>query len=1131
MATKRGPLLGGVVTHLLVCVFLLGVQHTSGDPGPTSNSQGGLYPPFPEGQAHDGTRFKTAYSCEGENMTITCNDRGSNPREMIQVVRGNFGRFTIALCNQHGQTDWSVNCMAPSTTITLKQRCDGRRACTIPVSSSVLPDACPGTHKYLEIHYACSTSKAPVVVNSNEHRPPWLQKGRNTPDHRKTWKPTLVGGGRSSVLGGRPSQPQTDNDRVVIPVTTQAPRKPILVTDKEDETPRVPITTPIPSTSSLGPVGVVRPPHPDRDHLLDPIKSQTDKVVDLQPMEDNPQPPQSNEMASVDGFNPSSGSRDDNFAVVQPSSSSSINMAKQQEGDNSLFVGPSSTSGSSNPSFWCAPTTARKLQWDWTQAGKEIVQPCPIGATGHARWSCLLVEIHGRNETPEMTSTWAPPQPDMSNCKSMAMTKLEAQVRKEDPENLLVSALAYLTRTKSLYGGDLETAVATMRTVANRIQYRLQQPVKNGGLPNKESHIRQVLENVFRSANNVLDPINREAWFDLNPDGQMKVASQLTLSLNENAFLLAKVMNDPNSVVESSDILTMAVSVVDVTNRGQFTEERNRRKSLTFPARTSNLLYVDDSVQISFGDVQNHAQGGLSEVVFFSFNNLHEILGHAKMEVEDHKAHRDRVLNSRIISASLSQPGQGIQLAEPVKITFRHLSENMTDAVCVYWDLDEHSWSSQGCRVKSSNKTQTVCECDHLTNFAVSMRPLIPGDESEVLLESILNRIDIIGSVVAAIFVFCLVLILLVCRHKMCGSSSTGFCCCCCGLLPMSSASFCSKDPSANHKGQSYYHPGPGGHHSGSNLEASSKSSRSLLLNNSSRMSSQYAGGTKTLQHGVVGTVRVTPNGTATTLLPQPHHLNKPRPHITLNPYSTQLVDSINMMMPSGSTGSSSLDSGVMSPQFMTQNLSRGGVSSQDELVYRAVSPHGHVYWEIDPSNPLLMHHQQQASQLYEEAIPHPPQSDLSDQSLEDRLSYSRQSSSRFSEQRPLISSPLQQPLLASVSRAGSQGGSTTLRPSASNEQFVGRISGPSSQGISSTFVRTGAHRFNSRNRTKSNKDETASNVPEQLQTQVQIKDCKPIQVSVKSSEYIEAKIRTLRRNNNNNNNSNHFGGPGQNIA
>ena len=57
---------------------------------------------------------------------------------------------------------------------------------------------------------------------------------------------------------------------------------------------------------------------------------------------------------------------------------------------------------------------------------------------------------------------------------------------------MLVSALSYLTRTKSLYGGDLEAAAATMRTVASRIQYRLQQT--HGAFHNKERHIRQVGE-------------------------------------------------------------------------------------------------------------------------------------------------------------------------------------------------------------------------------------------------------------------------------------------------------------------------------------------------------------------------------------------------------------------------------------------------------------------------------------------------------------------------------------------------------------------------------------------------------------------------------------------------------------
>ena len=100
---------------------------------------------------------------------------------------------------------------------------------------------------------------------------------------------------------------------------------------------------------------------------------------------------------------------------------------------------------------------ARHLQWDWTPARQEAVQLCPIGATGHASWIC------------GSDGKWSQKQPDMSGCKSVAFSNLEKQVRNEDPENLLVSKLSYLTRTKSLFGGDLESVVATMRTVINQI--------------------------------------------------------------------------------------------------------------------------------------------------------------------------------------------------------------------------------------------------------------------------------------------------------------------------------------------------------------------------------------------------------------------------------------------------------------------------------------------------------------------------------------------------------------------------------------------------------------------------------------------------------------------------------------
>ena len=56
-------------------------------------------------------------------MTVTCEGSdGPGLHGEIQVVRANFGRFSIAICNRHGQTDWNVNCFAPQTTKTLQQR-------------------------------------------------------------------------------------------------------------------------------------------------------------------------------------------------------------------------------------------------------------------------------------------------------------------------------------------------------------------------------------------------------------------------------------------------------------------------------------------------------------------------------------------------------------------------------------------------------------------------------------------------------------------------------------------------------------------------------------------------------------------------------------------------------------------------------------------------------------------------------------------------------------------------------------------------------------------------------------------------------------------------------------------------
>lgn len=187
----------------------------------------------------------------------------------------------------------------------------------------------------------------------------------------------------------------------------------------------------------------------------------------------------------------------------------------------------------------------------------------------------------------------------------------------------------------------------------------------------------------------------------------------------------------------------------------------------TFPS--SPLLYVDDSISVSPNDLRDNTQSSLAEAVFFSYSNLHQILGQARISLSNNNAgpaQTDQLqLNSRIVSLSLGRAGRHLELKEPARVSLRHLRENLTEPICVFWDFEEHSWSDSGCRVAESNATFTVCECDHLTNFAVLMR----DEESGVSGAGGMlfgGRVDIFGSIAAAVLLFLILLVIIMVREQ-----------------------------------------------------------------------------------------------------------------------------------------------------------------------------------------------------------------------------------------------------------------------------------------------------------------------------------------------------------------------------
>ncbi|XP_074597258.1 uncharacterized protein LOC141852230 isoform X2 [Brevipalpus obovatus] len=116
--------------------------------GAPMNKNPSLRPPSRHDRAH--TEYKTAYGCEGKMLQLHC-----HKGQTIHLVRANYGRLSLSVCNEGGNTDLKVNCMSYRSYLVMQGRCRGKSSCNVTVSSDLLGDPCHGTPKYLEVQFYC----------------------------------------------------------------------------------------------------------------------------------------------------------------------------------------------------------------------------------------------------------------------------------------------------------------------------------------------------------------------------------------------------------------------------------------------------------------------------------------------------------------------------------------------------------------------------------------------------------------------------------------------------------------------------------------------------------------------------------------------------------------------------------------------------------------------------------------------------------------------------------------------------------------------------------------------------------------------------------------------------------------
>ncbi|CAG0902097.1 unnamed protein product [Darwinula stevensoni] len=155
--------------------------------------------------------------------------------------------------------------------------------------------------------------------------------------------------------------------------------------------------------------------------------------------------------------------------------------------------------------------------------------------------------------------------------------------------------------------------------------------------------------------------------------------------------------------------------------------------SFVFPnGRGHTYAVLPDGFQDQLGGGVHYFVVG----VLYSVDDLNELLPGDRASFGGKKR-----TNSLVLSLAVRND-RPLELHDPLRLTFRneepasdppyrevwrelHEGERPTFAKrshrCTFWNVEDEHWDDEGCRAVSSNRDETVCECGHLTNFAVLM--------------------------------------------------------------------------------------------------------------------------------------------------------------------------------------------------------------------------------------------------------------------------------------------------------------------------------------------------------------------------------------------------------------------------
>ncbi|KAK7099782.1 latrophilin-like protein 1 isoform X2 [Littorina saxatilis] len=615
---------------------------------------------------------RTTYACENGMLILDC-PQG----HVIRIVRANYGRFTLSMCNPRGITsNMNLRCQSITASEVVATECDGHNRCEFKVGNRIFGDPCPGTSKYAEVKHYCEAVETDSKVKNVSHLP---DAGPHLPR--------------------RPSVP--------VPEKIQVCLHPL-------------------SGKSIYDIYWQMPE--SQQTILNFYLMY--RIVDEEPVELSITAINLRERKYAFTFtpDPSKQSQDHEFALKAFSldygwgdySDYSLPERCHENGSGGYVThAPPATTAEVKVLQMCHHVEMLGAQWPKTSPNEVVTLSCPEQfGRGVMHYKCLS------------GGSWDPNGPETDQC--IPYTTTTTTTTSTTP-----------TTTTTMTTTDVNKAMA--EHLSPKMMDLLHNLARPGSKHNLSTLLPSLTENATREIENIKDPKLKKAMADRFKETILGISDDLlkdgnawsNMSVSQQRSTAASLLKS----VEATGLLaasTMEIGAANTTRKSNVVMKlMNVNLALNEPARLENKPQAGSLSKVNHFtipiDVLRQVTNGFQAsvpVVFVVMSNMSEWLtpeptsGSIDTNVIDARPRREpvrRLVNSDIVSASISKHSLK-NLAEPVLFLMEHRQmEAVANPKCSFWDTEKGGWSSEGCEVFESNKTHTICKCNHLTSFAVLM--------------------------------------------------------------------------------------------------------------------------------------------------------------------------------------------------------------------------------------------------------------------------------------------------------------------------------------------------------------------------------------------------------------------------